>query len=292
MILPALGVGDPGSNPGGPIKNYSNFDNIFQNKILKGTDYNNVYGILLKRSISKVFLEKYLSEDVLRKFRDYLIIRDILRSNNFDRFTNFLYMFKTKDEVRKYVWKILVEKGQALPPFPIEGRIPNFKGSDIAAFNITKLKCYTDSKYIMVNPDSPQKKVREIVLKQKKILIVPTPKLKHGFRVIFPEDVSGIESYAVTIKGIYTYGKVIDKPERIDLVIMGSVAVDIYGNRIGKGGGFGDREISIARRLNRNVKVITTVHDLQVFKEELPHEEHDEKVDIIVTPTRILRCIQ
>lgn len=198
-----------------------------------------------------------------------------------------LFMFKTKDDVRKYVWKLLREKFQALPPFPIEGRIPNFKGSDVAALNLLKLEQFRNAKYVLVNPDSPQKPVREISLKHGKILIVPTPKLRDFFRVIYPDRVRNI-SYASTIKGIYEFGVRKVKLDRVDFVVMGSVAVDIYGNRIGKGGGFGDREISIARATNKDVIVATTVHDLQVFEDELPHEEHDEKIDVIVTPTRII----
>ena len=63
--------------------------------------------------------------------------------------------------------------------------------------------------------------------------------------------------------------------------------VDLKGNRLGKGGGYGDREIKKARQLNKEITVITTVHDMQVVK-KVPTEKHDEKVDIIVTPTKII----
>jgi len=34
--------------------------------------------------------------------------------------------------------------------------------------------------------------------------------------------------------------------------------------------------------------VITTVHDIQIVN-SIPYEKHDEKVSIIVTPTKIIR---
>ena len=197
-------------------------------------------------------------------------------------------MFKTKEEVRRYIWKKLVEENLALPPFPLEGRIPNFIGSEKAALKVSKLDVFKKARFILVNPDSPQKPVRELVLKHGKTLIIPTPKLKHGFRIIDSKDVLGKESYAVTIKGIFRYGKPIKDLGCVDLIIMGSVAVDIYGNRIGKGGGYGDKEISMIRRKNSKVTVVTTVHDIQVFTHKLPCESHDQRIDIIVTPTRII----
>jgi 5-formyltetrahydrofolate cyclo-ligase len=39
--------------------------------------------------------------------------------------------------------------------------------------------------------------------------------------------------------------------------------------------------------------VLTTVHDLQIVK-EVPCEEHDTKVDLIVTPSKVIevKCLQ
>jgi 5-formyltetrahydrofolate cyclo-ligase len=35
---------------------------------------------------------------------------------------------------------------------------------------------------------------------------------------------------------------------------------------------------------------VTTVHQLQVIDEPLPHDEHDFTVDYIVTPQEIIHC--
>jgi 5-formyltetrahydrofolate cyclo-ligase len=41
--------------------------------------------------------------------------------------------------------------------------------------------------------------------------------------------------------------------------------------------------------VDEDTPVITTVHDLQIIDQEIPMEEHDLPVDIIVTPMRIIR---
>jgi len=72
-----------------------------------------------------------------------------------------------------------------------------------------------------------------------------------------------------------------------DLVVEGSVAVDMHGHRLGKGHGYSDLEIRILKRMFGKVVVATTVHEIQVV-EEVPFEEKDEKTSIIVTPTRVI----
>lgn len=72
-------------------------------------------------------------------------------------------------------------------------------------------------------------------------------------------------------------------------MVTGYVAVDRFFNRLGKGGDTGDREIGLIKRLyGPDIPVLTTVHDLQVV-DHIPTEPHDFKVDIVVTPSRILR---
>jgi 5-formyltetrahydrofolate cyclo-ligase len=77
---------------------------------------------------------------------------------------------------------------------------------------------------------------------------------------------------------------------RPDLIFEGSVAVDENGHRLGKGGGYGDIEIQTLKRRFGVVPIVTTVHDIQVVK-SVPFEEKDERITIIVTPSRTIRVI-
>ena len=81
--------------------------------------------------------------------------------------------------------------------------------------------------------------------------------------------------------------------ESVDLVIAGSVAVGEDGSRLGKGGGFSDLEFALASAaglIDTHTIVATTVHDVQVQPAGvIPLVAHDVGLDLIVTPTRVLR---
>lgn len=194
-----------------------------------------------------------------------------------------------KERIREIVWKLLEEKGVARFPLPARGRIPNFEGSEIAAQKVRELEEWKKAKVVIANPDYAQRKIREFALRDCKLLIMASPKLKRGYILIRPEDTKGKEAFASTIKGAFKFGKPLKELIKPDVIITGCVAVDPKSfYRLGKGGGYGDIEINETFRKFGKVPVITTVHDLQLV-DNLPHEEHDTIVDVIVTPTKVLR---
>ena len=152
------------------------------------------------------------------------------------------------------------------------------------------LEEWKEAAVIFVNPDYAQQKVREYALLDGKLLIMASPRLKHGYVVVSPEDVKGVESFTSTIRGAFKYGKTV-RPSDIpkpSLIVEGSVAVDLHGHRLGKGHGYGDVEIKTLKRMFGDIPIVTTVHDMQVV-EAVPFEEKDEKVSLIVTSTRVIR---
>ena len=146
------------------------------------------------------------------------------------------------------------------------------------------------SKVIFSSPDSALKKVREYALKDKKVLIMASPKLKKGYLLINPIDTLKMEKTASTIDGAFKFGKPVKNFPKVDMVVEGSVAVDLDGNRLGKGGGYGDMEISHLYRqkaIDNKTSIVTTVHEMQII-DKVPTEDHDEKIDMIVTPKRVI----
>lgn len=192
-----------------------------------------------------------------------------------------------KERIRRAIWRLLEERGVARYPLPCYGRIPNFEGAERAAYRLTYTDEWRRSNTILANPDYAQKPVREYALKHGKTIIMATPRLRSGFIIIDPSRVRGVEDYASTIKGAFKLGLIVDKPPKPDLIVTGCVAVDREFNRLGKGGGYGDREITLARSLYGYIPVATTIHDLQ-FVYRIPVEEHDVSVDIVATPTRLM----
>lgn len=196
-----------------------------------------------------------------------------------------------KKLLREEIWNKLETSGVAMFPLPCYGRIPNFVGSEKAADKVRFLKEWKEeARVVFANPDYAQQKVREFALLDGKLLVMASPKLKHGYVVVNPKDVKGLENFTSTIRGAFKYGKTVNSQEipKPDLIIEGSVAVDMNGHRLGKGGGYGDVEIKTLKRMFGFIPIMTTVHDMQVV-EAVPFEEKDEKISIIVTPTRVIR---
>jgi len=193
----------------------------------------------------------------------------------------------TKQEIRERVWKQLEEQKLGRFPFPLKNRIPNFKGAEKAAHFVFTMEEYKRAKVVKVNPDSPQLPIREQVLKDGKTLLVPTPRLRAGFIMVKPEWVPpGEERKAASLNHIKKYGKelaLFDLPP-IDLIVVGSVALNPDGRRVGKGEGYADREYAIIREIgNDEIPVISTVHSIQVVQDNIPINPYDLTVDWIVT---------
>jgi 5-formyltetrahydrofolate cyclo-ligase len=150
------------------------------------------------------------------------------------------------------------------------------------------------ARVVKVNPDAPQRYLRAEVLRAGKLLLAPTPRLREGFLVLDPATIDP-KAYtkAAAINGLFEYGRPIplDQAPRPDLLVVGSVAVSLAGARTGKGEGYGEIEYALLHELGRidaASPIATTVHDLQVV-ETLPLEPFDVSVDLIVTPTRLIR---
>lgn len=193
-----------------------------------------------------------------------------------------------KGQLRNDIWTLLEQRNVAIFPLPARGRIPNFIGSDKAADLVRTLPEWKKATVVFANPDSPQKKIRGYALKDGKVLIMASPRLKHGFLQIEPQDVKGKEEAASSIRGAFKYGKPVKHMPKPDFIITSCVAVDRLGWRLGKGGGYGDIEVNKIRDEFGEIPVVTTIHPLQLV-ESVPHVEHDARVDVIVTPDRIYR---
>jgi len=121
-----------------------------------------------------------------------------------------------------------------------------------------------------------------------------TPRLKQGFLLIDPRRLPATQiSEASTIQGAFKFGRSIEpKTVKVDLFVAGSVAVSLNGGRLGKGTGYSDKEYALLKNagaVSPEALVVTTVHDVQIV-ENIPSEEWDVPVSVIVTPTRILRA--
>lgn len=202
---------------------------------------------------------------------------------------------RTKDSVRKDVWRAMEREGVARFP-GATGRIPNFAGAKRAAERLARHPSWLKAKVIKANPDSPQTHVRRLALEQGKILVMAVPRLReeHPFRLLDPKKL-GSDSLreAATIKGAMRHGTVTDLEQvpKIDIILTGSVAVNLVGARVGKGGGFSDLEFALLQEIGSvsdEMLIATTVHPIQILRETLLVTDHDIPLDLVATPRAVI----
>ncbi len=213
------------------------------------------------------------------------------------RSENFWICFEemsNKQKIREKIWRLMEERGIARFPGAF-GRIPNFEGAEKAGENLFRLEIWKRAKFIKANPDSPQRIIRERALTQGKTVYMAVPRLRElkCFIKLDPEKIKN-PRFASTIKGAFKIGESVhpSEIERIDLIIAGSVAVNLDGKRLGKGGGYSDLEYAIGRYfgfVDENTPVVTTVHEIQIITEDIPFLPHDIPVDYIITPERVIK---
>uniref|UniRef100_A0A8B9CPM4 Methenyltetrahydrofolate synthase domain-containing protein n=1 Tax=Anser brachyrhynchus TaxID=132585 RepID=A0A8B9CPM4_9AVES len=174
----------------------------------------------------------------------------------------------------------------------------HFTGASHAATRLLALQEFKAANTVKINPDVPQKNARFLTLEARKTLLVPTPRLRSGLfnRIVPPSGATKeILRICATSQGIKEYSVPVglDGKVRVDLVVVGSVAVSEKGWRIGKGEGYADMEYAMMVSMGavkEETPVVTIVHDCQVLDiaEELL-DDHDLTVDYILTPTRTIK---
>jgi len=199
-----------------------------------------------------------------------------------------------KEPLRERVWDALEASGEARFPFPPHGRIPNFAGADAAAERLAGLDEWATAETLKANPDAPQLPVRRAALSAGKTVFMAVPRLRDErcFYRLDPADLDDPDA-AATVSGVDDHAEQVgpEVVDRIDLVVVGSVAVSPDGARVGKGEGYSDLEFAVLTELglvDAGTTVATTVHELQVH-EDISADAHDVPLDVVVTPERVIR---
>lgn len=174
-------------------------------------------------------------------------------------------------------------------------RIPNFTGTEQCAELVGGLDVWKSARYIKANPDSPQRAIRHLALKEGKTLYMAVPRLRElkCFVELDPSRLGKNIYAASSIKGAFEFGRQVSVREMkpVDLILCGSVAVRRDGARVGKGGGYSDLEYAVASGLgilDSKTPIITTVHPLQIVSNKIDLRPHDIPVDFIVTPEKVI----
>jgi 5-formyltetrahydrofolate cyclo-ligase len=179
----------------------------------------------------------------------------------------------------------------------VRGHIPDFAGSSAAADRLAGLRVWQAARVVKVVPDRAQYPVRVRALQDKKLVYMAVPRLAETrpFYCLDPRmldldpETAGERETAARVAPLVS----LDAMQPVDLIVCGSVAVHKSGARLGKGAGFSDIEMALlteAGLLSDDTTIATTVHELQVLDDNLPEEQHDFRIDLIITPERVIRC--
>ncbi len=120
------------------------------------------------------------------------------------------------------------------------------------------------------------------LLSNGRVVCIPEIDWKNNF--LIPVRISSFSDIDFTKKIPQPKESSIIAFEVVNLSITPGVAFDIYGHRIGMGGGFYDRFFHLFKKIFK----VALAFDFQVLDEKLPVEENDCKMDVIITEKRIL----
>src|SRR5688572_23569987 len=202
-----------------------------------------------------------------------------------------------KQRLRARVWEVIDADAAVRRAPGASQRIPNFVGAEAAASLLAAQPEWQAARVLKMNPDSPQLTLRARAIEDGKRVYMAVPKLQNDLPFSALEKsrlrVGALE--AASIEGAARHGvpTALEDMTPIDLIVCGSVVVNAAGVRIGKGGGYADLEYALLVELGlvtEQTIIATTVHDVQLLDEALPETPHDFRLDLIVTPSRVLRC--
>ena len=141
---------------------------------------------------------------------------------------------------------------------------------------------YREAKIIMAYASTPDElQLNELFaacFADKKILAIPFIVGKGRMRAV---EVPNFDALEVGEFNILTVKRELRKfidPAQIDCVIVPGAAFDLSGGRLGLGGGYYDRFLPLAV----NAKKIALAYNFQLV-DSLPTEEHDAKIDTVLT---------
>jgi 5-formyltetrahydrofolate cyclo-ligase len=200
-----------------------------------------------------------------------------------------------KQAVREQVWTLL-EDARVVEP-GVRGYIPAFSGAEEAAARLGALPAWRQAQVLKVVPDRAQLPVRILALEQGKLVYMAVPRLSatEPYYVLDPAAlaISPAEAARHDVAARVAPLTGTDGMRLPDLIVVGSVAVNPQGARLGKGAGYSDIEMALLAEvglLTDRTVIATTMHELQVLHASIPEARHDFRVGVIVTPERVIWC--
>lgn len=161
--------------------------------------------------------------------------------------------------------------------------------SSIIIDKLVNSEAYKNSRVVFVYMDFKNEVITSFLIKlmlsENKRVVIPYTDTTNT--VIIPSELKSVEDDLALSKFGY-YEPIFEKiipvdPEEFDLVVVPGVAFDKNLNRVGFGKGYYDR---ILNRIRPDAEAVAIAYEFQVL-DEVPCEEHDIKMDMIITEENI-----
>lgn len=209
-----------------------------------------------------------------------------------------------KQEIRNRVTNKLLESDVLIPDpvfhLSLDQFIANFEGNGTATKNVAVLPEWKAAERIFITPDRSTEFLRKVAIQERKEIVITTYGICRG-AVLIKRDLvpRGQEEFAASLDGMERFGiplrtvSEIQEAGEIDLMVTGALAIsESHGGRTGKGAGWFDAEWIMWRKMGLttpDTPVVGIVHDLQIVPEPFELQAWDSLIQIIATPTRVIR---
>lgn len=124
--------------------------------------------------------------------------------------------------------------------------------------------------------------IKESIAAGKRVIV---PKIDLVHKVLLLSEINSFDELKQGAYGILEPDMI--RPaniDEIDLFIVPGIAFDRAGNRLGRGKGYYDKLLSSTSSVK-----IGLAYEIQLEK-EIPHDNHDIKIDIVLTEKDVYRC--
>ncbi len=196
-------------------------------------------------------------------------------------FLFFCYNFfmDNKDDIRQFAYKLRSQTAEQQDVGVEEALLSKFK----TCFPIKDYKENIFALYWPLGDELDCTPIIEWLLSEN--VIVALPVIEEGSRVLSFFTWDGKST--LQKGGLGTKEPDRKKEVTPDIVCTPLVAFDRQMSRLGRGGGYYDATLSDLRKNNPDVTAVGLALDTQLCLFPLPCEKHDEKLDIILTPSMI-----
>lgn len=138
--------------------------------------------------------------------------------------------------------------------------------------------------YYGVGTEPNTKRIIKNALRDGKTVALPKVRGKEFMeaRVIYGLDELEDGTFGIPEPSLYTE---ILPPQEIDIAIVPGLGFDLFGGRIGRGGGYYDRYLG-------NTKAVTIgITREKLVCEKIPTDEHDIPINILITENKVRRFV-